>query len=216
MKELNSFFAKQKEIKVKGGEPIILPGESAKGVYFIKKGFVRQYILTEIGEEKSYALYKAGEIFPVIWTLKNVPETSSYDALTDTELLFAKRKDFLTYINNNPTALHEVVMVLTSLFEAFSDRINNLALSKAQSRVIARLLSLAKRFGIKQGDNIVIQAPLTHKDIANSIATTRETTSREVENLIHKGIISFKKKQIVIHNLKKLQDELSLSITAKT
>jgi CRP-like cAMP-binding protein len=77
--------------------------------------------------------------------------------------------------------------------------------------LISSLLSLTKRHGKKYGKNIIIELPIGHKEIANSIAMTRETASRDLEKLTQKRIISQKCHFIVINDLKKLKRELKLA-----
>lgn len=59
----------------------------------------------------------------------------------------------------------------------------------ARGRIIAELISLAERFGESHGNRILIEAPITHQDIADSINMTRETASRALEQLFEERLM---------------------------
>ena len=69
------------------------------------------------------------------------------------------------------------------------------------------MLICAERFGKKVGRDVVIQVPLTHKDIANLVGMTRETVSIEMKKLAHRSLIGYKGKTVTVHDLVKLKDE---------
>ncbi|MDP2637692.1 MAG: helix-turn-helix domain-containing protein, partial [Candidatus Levybacteria bacterium] len=70
----------------------------------------------------------------------------------------------------------------------------------ADSKLASILLISAMEFGIAKNDEIEIQIPLTHKDIASLVGVTRETVSIELKKFDKKKYISYRKKKIVIKN----------------
>jgi len=56
--------------------------------------------------------------------------------------------------------------------------------------------------------HIVIEAPVTHQDIADSINMTRETASRALELLTKDGLIIQKNHLFILKDVEKLQDEI--------
>jgi CRP/FNR family transcriptional regulator len=57
---------------------------------------------------------------------------------------------------------------------------------------------MVQRFGTKTDDGLLIDVPLRHQDIASSINSSRETTSRELGALVQKGIIAKSGTRIVL------------------
>lgn len=206
------FFSKHgRRMTFKKGEIIIRSDNPPTGVYFIEDGYVRIYSITEDGESKLHIIYKPGEIFPLVWAVKSVRKNVYYEAMGNTTLLKVSKTafmDFTSSTKNNMSALSER---MANVFNIHIDRIDNLEITKSYPRLISRLLSLAKRFGEedKETNTVIIKAPVTQNDIANSIAMTRETTSREISRLEKKSLISYKEHLIIINNLQKLKKELS-------
>ena len=201
-------FSDGKPYHYKKGEVIIRPDTPPAGVYFIVEGYVKIYSLTEDGEEKLHIIYRPGEIFPLIWALDEIQKDAFYEALTEVRAKRASKKEFLNFVRAHPEALFELTKRLSAAFEVFVDRVENLEIARSYPRLIDRILFLAKRFGEKEGGSMVIKAPLTHKDIADSIAMSRETASRDISKLEKKGIISYKNHLIEIKNIKELEEEL--------
>jgi CRP-like cAMP-binding protein len=83
----------------------------------------------------------------------------------------------------------------------------------AHERVAYRLVFLASRFGKRRGSSVVIDAPLTHEFISESINLSRETVSRQIEKLENENLISRKDGQIIIMDIDKLSKEFSEPIT---
>ena len=206
--KLADLFSDSKLYRYKKGEVIIRPDTTPAGIYYIVGGFVKIYSLTEDGEERLHIIYRPGEVFPLMWALDKIQKDVFYEALTEVAAQRVPKEKFLNFIKTNPEVLFELAKLLSSVFEIFVDRVENLEIARSYPRLIARILFLAKRFGEKENDSIVIKAPLTHKDIADSIAISRETASRDISKLEKKGIVSYKNHFIEIKDVKELEGEL--------
>lgn len=206
---LDSFFQQFKPVSFKKAALLLQPDDTPKGVYYLEKGFVKLYSLTEWGDEKLHLIYKPSEMFPLFWTFGDVPLAKYYEAFTDITVRISPKHSFLQFIEKNPEALRSLIKKMTQIMEVYSSRIDNLEYTNATARLCTRLIYLATRFGEKQGTQLLIPIPLTQKDIASSIAITRETVSREFEILEQKGIVKYVNHLIVICSMEELQKEVS-------
>jgi CRP/FNR family transcriptional regulator len=107
-------------------------------------------------------------------------------------------------------------MQLAQQFRAYSDRLDNLEFNKASDRVIYRLLFLASRFGIREGNDIRIDLPITHEILANSVGLARESVSREAEKLEKANLIQRAGQNIVIKDVDVLVRKVSRPVSLKT
>ena len=57
----------------------------------------------------------------------------------------------------------------------------------------------------KQGKQIIINAPITHQDIADSINMSRETASRALEQLFNSGLMGQKDHLFTVFDIDKLR-----------
>jgi CRP/FNR family transcriptional regulator len=90
-------------------------------------------------------------------------------------------------------------------------RLESLVFGEANVRTALLLLHYAKIFGEKTPEGTVVGVPLTHREIASWIGTTRETASLQVEALQKEGIIRYRGRTIVITNTDALKKKASYS-----
>lgn len=207
---LASFFASFTSIFFKKGEIILRAGDTPQGVYCVRKGYIRLYTTCLDGKEFTFLIYKSGDFFPVVWSLQSEPSQYYFQALTPVELKRAPKSSFVEFILKNPEALLELTQGIVRRSQAALRRIEYLVFGNAYQRLSSLLFGLGRQFGKKERKNIVIQAPLTHTDLAALLGLTRETVSIEMKKLERQGIIVYKKRLIAIKNLTKLHKESNL------
>lgn len=190
------------------GEFIIRPGETPSGVFFIEKGLVKAFDITKYGEENLLIIRKENEIFPLIWAITGEDRNIIYQALVQTTVWRIPRENFETYISTPGNALAPLLDMTLEMYRIHSEHIINLEYRTVRERLVSFLLSMAKRFGEKSPDGILINVPLRQQDMASSISATRETTGRELSLLEKHGYIATKSPYVVICNAKKLRSFL--------
>lgn len=211
--EFVDFFLKTgKEIHYKKGDIIMRPDDIPSGLYFVKKGYVRIYSITEEGAERLHIIYQPKDVFPLMWVLKNEQKKVFYEAMDNVVLYRVKKDSFLSIIKLHPNCMMSLISQLTDKFSMFSDRIDDLEVAKTYPRVVSSLIFFANHYGQssdeKVSDSRIILPPITQQDIANFSSMTRETASREMSKLEKKKIITYKKHLIVVNQLKSLNKEL--------
>lgn len=208
VKALTSLFHEGTRLTYEKGEFIIRPGESPPGIFYIESGQVKAYNITKYGEENLLIIRKAKEIFPLIWAITGQERQVIYQALAPTTLWRISREDCLRFISSNSGALAPLLDMTTEMYRIHSERIFNLEYRTVRERLISFLLTMGARFGKKVDGEIVINVPLKQQDIASSINSSRETTSRELAVLDRKGLISSKQTLIVLKDIKTLRSLL--------
>lgn len=129
--------------------------------------------------------------------------------MSEVTSLITSKHDLRTAMGSNSWLSEQIMRQLINTFTVYAQRIQNLGYRLPRERVIACLLDLATRFGRSQGQSTIIEAPITHQDIADSINMTRETASRALELLFKDGLVAQKDHLFIINDEKKLQAELS-------
>ncbi len=212
--KLNKFFSGFKKLSFKKGQLILRAGDKPPGIFYLKKGYTRLYSLSKDAQELTLIIFKAGNIFPLMWTMNDAPNTYYLEAITAVELHQAPKEEFLKFIKNDNEVLFELTRRILMRFGGVLNRMEYAIFGHARSKVASIILICAERFGIKDKQGIIIQVPLTHQDIANLIGVARETVSIEMEKLQKKGFINHQGKYLIIKNIQKLKEECALeSIT---
>jgi CRP/FNR family transcriptional regulator, global nitrogen regulator len=117
-------------------------------------------------------------------------------------------------------ALTEVIMrrpeFAMELFSSFSERLrqsDEVIESLLHREVIARLatllFNLSERFGEENGTGTTLDVRLTHQELANMIASTREPVSKVMSELQREGSIEIQNRRIVLINKAALAEHAS-------
>jgi len=211
LEKISDFFLKYKLIKYKKGDVFIrCDEETPPYVYYIEKGFVRVYSISDRGTEQTVNIYGPGTFFPMVVALNDLPNYLNYEAFHNLAVRRAPKEEAVNFINNNL----EVLLVLARRLGMCLFRVTiilEIQRSKtAYEKVVKLILMLAKNFGTKHDDGkITIRIPFTHRDLANLLGLTRETVSRAMEQIVREKCIVRKEKLIKIVSLPQLRSLIS-------
>lgn len=179
------------------------------GVYFIQSGYVKAYSVSQLGQQNLLIVQGACEIMPLPWALDGKQKLGIfYEAISEVTVHKISKDDLRNEMGTNPWLTEQMLRQLVNTFTVYAQRIQCLGYRLPRERVISCLLDLATRFGNHSGQDIEIDAPVTHQDIADSVNITRETASRALELLSRDKLIVQKNRLFVIKDEKKLLAEL--------
>lgn len=192
------------------GEVLVQGDEKPTGVYFIETGYVKAYSISQSGQQNLLLIHGANEIMPLPWALDGPQKVGVfYEAMSEVKAFQTSKDNLRTAMGINAWLTEQIMRQLVNTFTVYAQRIQSLGYRLPRERVIACLLDLATRFGHPEGISVVIEAPVTHQDIADSINITRETASRVLEQLFKDGLVKQKEHSFIILNEHILAGELS-------
>lgn len=210
MQKLDDIFFTQFNAvhKFKKKQLILWPEVQPPGVFYVKSGFIRQYLISRNGKELTVNILKPETYFPMIWALNNVVNIYFYESLTDVTLLKAPREEVIKQLENHPDLLYDLTKRTLSGLDGITRIMETLLTGNAYEQIASVVLVLAKRFGKPTGNKeITIDIPLTHRLIGTLAGLSRESTSLELEKLTRNKIISKENGFILIKSMKKLEQE---------
>lgn len=207
--KLNSFFGKYKSKNYKTGETILGPNEEIFNIYFLKTGFVGQYFFTENGNKIAVHIFKSGSFFPIMLVLAESENKYDFQAITQVEVLEAPTTEVMKFVQENEDIKSDLLVRLAFGLNGLSERLTHQMFADRYKRVVSILVWLARSFGEKNGEKVVIKFPISHDDIASWINLARETTSRQIETLESKKLIEYENHHITIPHLSMLEAEIA-------
>ena len=84
-------------------------------------------------------------------------------------------------------------------------KMESLIFKDARTRIIDLIVQMAEKHGSKVGDEVLLVHDLTHQDIANLTATSRQTVTVTLNDLRDKNLIYMERKKILIRDIEKLK-----------
>ncbi len=86
-------------------------------------------------------------------------------------------------------------------------RLESLVFKDSRSRIIEFLVDLNAKKGQRVGYEWVVRKFITHQEIANLTATSRQTVTTVLNELKTKNIITFNRKRLLIRELDQLKSQ---------
>ena len=208
-KVFEEFYGQFKTRNYKKGEMLIRADDDPQGIFYLTKGYVRQYTISKTGFELTLHILKPISYFPMVWAVNGTPNEYYFEALTAVEVGRAPRDEVVSFIKDKPDIIFELLSELIEDYAESLRRIENLVFSDAYRRVISVLIYISKHFGKENKNGIIITHRFTQQDIATLVGVARETASNEMAKLEKKGLIKYIDHEIFIESIKKLNFELS-------
>lgn len=209
-KELKRFFLRQKRYCFRKRDVVLKHGEDIVGVFYIKTGFVKQYSISRSGNELTLNIYKKGSLLFMMMAFNSRKSNYYYEALTPVEICSVPVDEMMIFLTRNPWLMADLLKRMGRGLNGLMARMESLTFGGAQEKLATILLILARRFGKKEGNLVMITLPLTHNDLASMIGLTRETTSLEMKRLERLGIIFRRGKLTMIRDWKQIETLASI------
>jgi len=178
---------------------IFAPGDPDDQVYFLLEGTVRLYKIYGEYKEATTALLREGDVFGELSLEERSCQNAFAEAITPARVAVVRK----SVLNEVTKRCPEFAL---RLFSSFSERlrqsdetIESLLDREVSARLATLLSHLGDRFGEPDGSGTVLKVRLTHQDLANMIASTREAVSKEMSEFQRAGLIEIRNRRIVVN-----------------
>lgn len=214
--KLIRFFRAGEQTRFRRGEHVLQEdsgtGET-KRIFYIQEGFVKVYVPDRRGRKSIQIIYGPGEIFPLVWlNNSDLPLGRFFQSMGESVLCSRTKDEVMALFAADSEFAHDMLQQIIKQFALFHNRVANLTHTYASERVAYRLVVLADRFGVHDGDMVVIDVPLSHQTIADSINVSREVVTREITKLTKNDIIKIEDDRIIITDITKLCRQFSTEL----
>ncbi|MDQ3098144.1 MAG: Crp/Fnr family transcriptional regulator [bacterium] len=209
-KKIDVFFSQFTTVDFEKSEIIIRPNKDIHHIFLLKKGLVRMYSITEDGIEATIHIFRPNSFFPMMLRLSNIPNKYYFEAMNEVEAVKAPEQQVIAYVKNDPELLYDLTTRFAAALNGLMLRIEQLVSQSAYAKIISLLLYFSQISGENRKNKIIIDLKYSHDDIGAWVGVARETVSRQMEKLEKKGLISQENHFIVIEDMEKLKQELTL------
>lgn len=112
---------------------------------------------------------------------------------------------FTSLVRSCPDMAEAVIKALSVRLHWFGHLALILGTQTARERVCAMLLSLSEHFAVKTSDGLLIDLNLTHETLAAMVGVTRSFLTVTLSQLEESGLVSNKRRRIVIRDPVRLE-----------
>ncbi|KKR68929.1 MAG: Transcriptional regulator, Crp/Fnr family [Microgenomates group bacterium GW2011_GWA2_40_6] len=208
VKSLILFFSRYPLKKYKKGEVLFRPGDNFGGIYFVKKGFFRIYMVSKERKETSIQMFKPLFYFSLISAITGIENRHFMEAMTPVEVWKAPEDEFMKMIKDSPEIRVEVMGSFLKKFVDFTSQMIQTIAGDAYTKIAGLIYAMADEFGEDKGKKRVVKFKITHKQIGSLTGLTRETVTLQMLKLEKAGLIDNDKREIVVEDMSKLRKML--------
>ncbi|MBO6766351.1 Crp/Fnr family transcriptional regulator [Maricaulis sp.] len=170
------------------GTTIIAQEEDEDHVFILLEGSVRVVLLSENGQEIWLDWFGAGAIFGELAALTGKPRTSEIVAETPCRIAALTGAQFFDLLRRHGSIGLALCRILATRIHHTTQRMFELSSLSAPGRIYAELLRMSEPSD-KAGNSRTIQVAPSMTELARRVNTTRETTSRTVNDLERRGLL---------------------------
>jgi CRP-like cAMP-binding protein len=187
--------------EIKRKTNILNSGSPTSHIIYLRSGLVKEYLSKSNNQEQILQIILPHSYLGLTSLFGDKVNHYSYSALTDLKVCYIDIEVFTDLIKSNGNFAFEI---LTSVgreslhsFHRFIDLSNK----KTYGRIADMLLYFSKV--VFSGTKF--QIPLTRREMADMVGTSRESTGRVLAKFNEEGIIRISGKNVVISDLRKLE-----------
>lgn len=193
----------------KKGEFIYLTDDDSDRIYMLVNGRVKIGTFGDSDKEIIKAILGKGEVFGELALVSEGKRKEFAQAMEETEVCIVKKDDLPFLFRERPAFLQFFLRLFGNRILTMENRLERLVFKDSRSRIIDYLLELSEHKGERVGYEIVIRKFMTHQELANLTATSRQTVTTVLNDLRSKELIKFDRRRLLIRDRDKLAQELS-------
>jgi CRP/FNR family transcriptional regulator len=194
---LERLFVSQPVETFEPGGAVFWEGDAASHVFHVHEGCLRLYRILPDGRRAVMGFAHGGEMI-------GVPFPASYpysaEAVTKVRLRRLGRGRFNAVVDGSDSLRPLLLARMQQELGVAHKHMIVLARLSAEERVVAFLLSAARRTGAEMNHPVAVELPISRLDIADYLGLTIETVCRTISKLKRDGLITVENRHTVILN----------------
>ncbi len=194
----------------KKNDYIYFPNESSDKVYFITSGSIKVGSTNEAGKQITKAILNRGEVFGELAMIGEETRRDFAIALEKTEICVLGVDQMKSLIKDHSALSMFFMKLMGSKVLQMEKRLESLVFKDSKTRILEFIVDQLDKRGQQVGYEWVIRNQLTHQEIANICATSRQTVTTLLNELRSENIITFDRRRMLIRDLDKLKAEMNV------
>lgn len=190
----------------KKGTVIFVPEDLADRIFLIETGRVKIITTNELGKEITKAILDNGEIFGEMAIINSqLPRLETAIALDETTCCVITMDELRgLMVERNDLTLFFLKIFGRRKLE-MERRLTSLVFKDSRSRIVECLVNLTEEKGQRIGYEWVLRNFITHQEIANMTATSRQTVTTTLNDLRAAKLLTFNRSRLLVRDMDNLK-----------
>lgn len=192
----------------KKGEYIYLPEQTSDRIFFINSGRVKIGNINESGKEITKAILNEGEVFGELSIIGEDKRRDFAFAMETCKVCSITSDEMKNLIKDHNSLNLFLMRVMGSRVLEMEQRLESLVFKDSRSRIIQYIVDSVDKHGQRVGYEWVIRKFITHQEIANLTATSRQTVTTVLNELRNDNLLTFDRKRLLVRELETLRESI--------
>jgi len=179
---------------------IYFPEDISDQFFILRKGKVKIFTESSDGKEMILAILGPGEIFGELALVGQEKREHYAEAMEDTVICSMKAHEIKDWLSANPEINLQITKIIGEKLKKVQSRLKSLVFQSAPDRIKDFIREQVDEHGRDVGYEKEVKLSLTHQDIANLTATSRQTVTTVLSDLEKKEIILYDRKRILVRD----------------
>jgi len=175
-------------------------GDQADRLYFLDRGIIKLTTVSPAGVERLLDVTGSGNIFGEPFLSRDSRHTLTAESLTPTAVWTMAAETFMGLLETLPTLCLNFVRHVTDLQRRALGRLLAQMEVDRGVRLVAVLLDLAERCGLRTCDDYTLPAELTQTELAHMVGINRSTVSLLLNRYRRTGVLGGHGSVVVVHS----------------
>ncbi|MEM1319122.1 MAG: Crp/Fnr family transcriptional regulator [Bacteroidota bacterium] len=193
----------------KKGEYIYLQDDQSDKIFFLNDGRVKIGNYSESGKEITKAILTKGEVFGELSLIGEEKRRDFAQAMEETTTCVLSVDEMKGLMRDHSGLSLFLMKIMGSRVLEMEQRLESLVFKDSRTRIIEFLRDLATKKGQRVGYEMLVRKFMTHQEIANLTATSRQTVTTVLNELRTKNILTFNRRRLLIRDMEKLAGSAS-------
>jgi len=180
------------------GEALFLEGDPASTYYLLGAGRVKAVETSAEGFEVILHVSSPGDLVGAPATLGSGVYPASAVALSDGLAFGIRAQAFEELLRAYPPVAMRMLRILAEMLQGAHHRLRELATERVEQRIARTLSRLAATVGREVGRTIVLDVPLSRKELGELTGTTPFTVSRTLKEWERRGLVQARRQRVVL------------------
>ena len=175
-------------------------GDPADSLFVIAQGRIKLSRIEQgTGREAVIDILSAGSLFgeSALYSTAGLRENSAI-AYEQSRLLRIPAGVFQLGMTEDGQLHNYTFRLLGQRLENAERRLADFALNAIPARLERLLAEFSERYGVLEGDGVLIDIPLPHREIASIVGSTRESVTVRLNAMRREGTIDFVRRRILV------------------
>jgi CRP/FNR family transcriptional regulator, cyclic AMP receptor protein len=180
------------------GDVMVRKGDAGESMMLIAAGKVKVSATGPDGREAVLAVLGEGEIIGEMAILDNKPRSADATALEPCEVLVLRRRDFLPFLERNPTVAVHLLAMMSERLRRTSELLEDRMLRNLPGRLAKALLDLGTCGDAPCPPGTRVPISVRQRVFASLLGTTRESLNKLLRAWEKEGMIRLERGAVVL------------------